>query len=60
MVTGLVRYLLATVHYHPDKAIQMIAYQDRIVAAAERYHLEGLYNYDRAFRLQLSHNPSLH
>ena len=53
------RYLLATVHYHPRKAIQMIAYQDRIVAAAERYHFEGLYNYDRAFRLKLSHNPSL-
>ena len=36
----------------------MIAYQDRIVAAAEQYHFEGLYNYDRAFRLLLSHNPS--
>ena len=34
----------------------MIAYQDRIVVAAERCHL---YNYDRAFRLKLSHNPSL-
>jgi len=36
----------------------MIAYQDRIVVAAERCHLYR-YNYDRAFRLKLSHNPSL-
>ena len=36
----------------------MIAYQDRIVVAAEQCHLYR-YNYDRAFRLKLSHNPSL-
>ena len=53
------RFLRAMVHYFPQKAVQMIAYQDCIIAAAERYHFEGLYSYDRAFRMAIAHNPSI-
>ena len=53
------RYILAVTHFYPAKAIQMIKYQDRIVTAAERYSVDGWYSYDKAFRLKLSHDPSL-
>ena len=43
----------------PARITQMIANQDCIVVTAERYHFEALYNYDRAFRLKLRHDPSL-
>lgn len=36
----------------------MIQYQDRIITAAERYSFEGWYNYDKAFCLKLSQDPS--
>ena len=53
------RYLLAVTHYYPAKAVQMIKYQDRIITAAERFSVDGWYSYDKAFRLKLSHDPSL-
>ena len=53
------RYLLAVTHYGPAKAVQMIKYQDRIITAAERFSVDGWYSYDKAFRLKLSHDPSL-
>ena len=53
------RYLLAVSHYYPAKALQMIKYQDHIITAAERYSVDGWYSYDKAFRLKLSHDPSL-
>ena len=37
----------------------MIKYQDRIITAAERFSVDGWYSYDKAFRLKLSHDPSL-
>ena len=52
------RYLHATVHYFPRKAVQMIAYQDTIISAAERYQFDGLYSYDRAFWAKLAHDPT--
>ena len=52
-------YLLAVMHFYPQKAVEMIRYQDRIITAAERYSFDSWYSYDRAFRLKLSHDPSL-
>ena len=52
------KYLLAVIHFFPQKVREMIQYQDRIITAAERYSFEGWYNYDKAFCLKLSQDPS--
>ena len=52
------RYLLTVIHFFPQNAREVIQYQDRIITVAERYSFEGWYNYDKAFRLKLSQDPS--